>query len=42
MAVDKKVLNGKLRLVLLKSVGCAIVTEDAPQEKISQSILACR
>ena len=42
MAVDKKVLNGKLRLVLLKSVGCAIVTEEAPQEKISQSILACR
>jgi 3-dehydroquinate synthase len=42
MAVDKKVLNGKLRLVLLKGVGCAIVTEEAPQEKISQSIFACR
>jgi 3-dehydroquinate synthase len=42
MAVDKKVLNGKLRLVLLKSIGCAIVTEEAPQEKITESILACR
>lgn len=42
MAVDKKVLNGKLRLVLLKSIGCAIVTEDAPQEKIVESIVACR
>jgi 3-dehydroquinate synthase len=42
MAVDKKVLNGRLRLVLLKSIGCAIVTEEAPQEKVTESILACR
>lgn len=28
MAVDKKVLNGQLRLVLLKSLGDAVVTED--------------
>jgi 3-dehydroquinate synthase len=42
MAVDKKVLSGKLRLVLLTSIGCAIVTEEAPQEKIIDSILACR
>jgi 3-dehydroquinate synthase len=42
MAGDKKVINGKLRLVLLKSIGRAIVTEDASQEKITESILACR
>jgi 3-dehydroquinate synthase len=42
MAVDKKVLNGRLRLVLLSSIGCAIVTEEASQEKIIESILACR
>jgi 3-dehydroquinate synthase len=42
MAVDKKVLSDKLRLVLLTSIGCAIVTEEAPQEKILDSILACR
>jgi 3-dehydroquinate synthase len=42
MAGDKKVLNGKLRLVLLKNIGSAIVTEEAPQEKIIESILACR
>jgi 3-dehydroquinate synthase len=30
MAVDKKVLGGKLRLVLLKGIGGALVTADFP------------
>lgn len=34
MAVDKKVLDGQLRLVLLKGVGSAVVTSDAPLESI--------
>lgn len=42
MSVDKKVLTGKLRLVLLKSIGDAVVTEEAPVEKITESIEACR
>ena len=28
MAVDKKVLDGKIRLVLLKSLGNAVVTDE--------------
>lgn len=42
MAVDKKVISGKLRLVLLKSIGGAVITEEAPVEKIIESIAACR
>ncbi len=42
MAVDKKVLSGKLRLILLKSIGDAIVTEEASVVKITESIAACR
>lgn len=38
MAVDKKVLDGQLRLVLLKSVGEAIVTADFPLPELQRSI----
>ncbi|WP_293267410.1 3-dehydroquinate synthase [Neptunomonas sp.] len=34
MSVDKKVLNGELRLVLLKSLGKAVVTADYSKEKL--------
>jgi 3-dehydroquinate synthase len=40
MAVDKKVLDGQLRLVLLKSLGSAVVTADFPQEALMATIVA--
>lgn len=40
MAHDKKVLNGQLRLVLLKSLGQAIITRDFDVELMHQAILA--
>jgi len=42
MAVDKKVLDGRLRLVLLKSLGQAVVTEDLQVEQVLAAINACR
>ncbi len=41
MSLDKKVQNGQLRLVLLKSIGGAVVTADAALSQVSESILAC-
>lgn len=38
MGHDKKVKNGKIRFVLLKSVGDAYVTADAPFEILSQTL----
>ena len=35
MAVDKKVLGGKLRLVLLKAIGHALVTDDFSQDELA-------
>ena len=40
MAHDKKVLNGQLRLVLLKQLGQAIITRDFDVECMHQAILA--
>lgn len=34
MAVDKKVLDGQLRLVLLKSIGDAVVSKDIPKDTL--------
>lgn len=42
MAVDKKVLGGKLRLVLLRSLGEAVVTGDFDQDALSASLAARR
>lgn len=41
MTHDKKVLNGRLRLVLLKSLGEGVTWSDAPQELIAETIAAC-
>ena len=41
MALDKKIVDGKLRLVLIKSVGHAVVTDQVPLEKITAAIRAC-
>lgn len=40
MAVDKKVMNGKLRLVLLRSLGEAVVTGDFPREILDATLSA--
>jgi 3-dehydroquinate synthase len=40
MSVDKKVLNGELRLVLLRGIGEALVTADYPLEILRQSLAA--
>ena len=40
MAVDKKVLNGKLRLVLLKKIGEACIVSDVSQDAISTALEA--
>ena len=40
MSHDKKVLNGQLRLVLLKKLGQAVITKDFDIELMKQSILA--
>ncbi len=41
MMRDKKVLAGKLRLVLLKSLGQAYVATDTPKELVLESIQKC-
>jgi len=38
MAVDKKVLNGQLRLVLLKRLGEAVVTADFPRDVLEATL----
>ena len=42
MQVDKKVLDGRIRLVLLKSIGEAVVTADYPREMLAATVEACR
>ena len=38
MSVDKKVIDGVLRLVLLRDIGHAVVTNDYSQEQLEQAI----
>ena len=42
MAVDKKVLDGRLRLVLLKCLGEAVVTDDYPRAKLEATLAGMR
>jgi len=42
MGVDKKVLDGRLRLVLLESLGKAIVTSDIDKNLLMETFAACR
>jgi 3-dehydroquinate synthase len=42
MGVDKKVLDGRLRLVLLAAMGEAIVTSDIELDLLMQTFVACR
>lgn len=39
MAVDKKVIDGSLRLVLLRQLGRGVVTADFPPEKLEQTLI---
>ncbi|MGH8672287.1 MAG: 3-dehydroquinate synthase, partial [Burkholderiales bacterium] len=41
MVLDKKVKDGKLRLVLLKQLGAAVVTAEAPLHAIDETLIAC-
>ncbi len=38
MAVDKKVLDGVLRLVLMEQLGCSVISGDTPQPKILSTL----
>ena len=40
MAVDKKVLDGRLRLVLLKSIGSAVVTSEIDTADVIATLVA--
>ncbi len=40
MQVDKKVLDGRLRLVLLKCIGEAYITSDVPRHLLTETLLA--
>jgi len=42
MAVDKKVLDGRLRLVLLDEIGKAVVTSGIDVSDVKQTLAACR
>lgn len=42
MGVDKKVLDGRLRLVLLAEMGKAVVTSEIEPELLAQTFAACR
>ena len=41
MGLDKKVSNGKIRFVLLKALGNAVMTGDVPQALLEQTLEAC-
>ena len=41
MELDKKVEGGKMRFVLLKAIGCAVVTGDVPEGLLRQTLEAC-
>ena len=42
MAVDKKVLDGQLRFILLKALGDACVVDDVDKQKLLATLAACR
>jgi 3-dehydroquinate synthase len=42
MSVDKKVLDGRMRLVLLKRLGEAVITDDYPRAALEATLNALR
>lgn len=41
MGLDKKVEDGKIRFILLKTLGNAVITSDVPQPLLEQTLEAC-
>ncbi len=41
MGLDKKVADGKIRFVLLKALGQAVITDDVPVDLLKQTLEAC-
>ena len=41
MGLDKKVVGGKMRFVLLKAIGHAVVSGDVPEDLLRQTLEAC-
>ena len=41
MGLDKKVVGGKMRFVLLKKIGQAVVSADVPEDLLRQTLEAC-
>ena len=41
MGLDKKVVGGKMRFVLLKKIGQAVVSADVPEDLLRQTMTAC-
>ena len=41
MGLDKKVVGGKMRFVLLKGIGHAVVSGDVPEDLLRQTLEAC-
>lgn len=42
MQRDKKVMDGRLRLILLRAIGNAVISEDASLDQIAEAIDGCR
>ena len=42
MSVDKKVQEGKMRFVLMKSIGDAVITADVDPQQLQQTLEVCR
>ena len=40
MAVDKKVMDGRIRLVLMRGIGGCLVTDDFPVSELKAMLLA--
>jgi 3-dehydroquinate synthase len=41
MGLDKKVADGKIRFVLLKQLGQAVITDSVPVELLAQTLECC-
>lgn len=42
MAVDKKVKDGRIRLILLQAIGKAVITNEYDRDKLMETLAACR
>lgn len=42
MQLDKKVLTGSIRYILLKKIGSAVIADGVEREIVEQAISSCR